>query len=65
MLMTVDQAREALCDCRLSAVAAKSGVHYLTLKDIRDNPNANPMASTLKKIGDYFDEREKARKYEP
>lgn len=60
-MMTPEQARDALCDCKLSFVAARTGLHYNTLRDIRDNPQSNPTISTIKKLDEYFTAREKAR----
>ena len=54
-LLTVDEVREKLLDRRLSYVAEKCGLTYMSLSRIRKN-NGNPSLNTLEKLSEYFDE---------
>ena len=54
-LLSVDQVRKKLLDRRLSYVADKCGLTYMSLSRIRKN-NGNPSLSTLEKLSEYFDE---------
>lgn len=54
MLMTLDQIRDALQDRMPSKVADATGLHYNTIRDVRDNPQANPSYETVRKLSDYL-----------
>ncbi len=54
-LLSADQVRKKLLDRRLSYVADKCGLTYMSLSRIRKN-NGNPSLSTLEKLSEYFDE---------
>ena len=54
-LLTVDEVREKLLDRRLSYVAEKCGLTYMSLSRIRKN-EGNPSLATLEKLSEYFDE---------
>ena len=54
-LLTVDEVREKLLDRRLSYVAEKCGLTFMSLSRIRKN-KGNPSLSTLEKLSEYFDE---------
>lgn len=53
-MLTLDQIREALRDRRLAKVAEATGLHYNTIREVRDNPNANPTYKVLKALSDYL-----------
>lgn len=53
-LLTADQVREKLEDRRLSYVAEKCGLTYMSLSRIRKN-EGNPSLGTLQKLSDYFE----------
>lgn len=55
--MTLDQIKQALEDRRLSIVSEATGLHYNTLKNIRDGKNGNPSIKTLNKISAYLEQR--------
>lgn len=52
--MTLPSIRDALKDRRLQVVADATGIHYNTLKNIRDNPKANPTWEVLRSVSDYL-----------
>lgn len=54
-MMTLPSIRDALKDRRLQVVADATGIHYNTLKNIRDNPKANPTWEVLRSVSDYLD----------
>ena len=53
-MMTLNQIRAALADRRADKVASATGLHYNTVRDIRDNENANPTWRVLKALNDYL-----------
>ena len=55
-MLTIQQIRDALRDRRISMVAAATGLHYNTIKNVRDNVNSNPSYKVLKKLTDYLSE---------
>lgn len=55
MMMTLESIRKALNDRRLVMVAKATGLHYNTLRDIRDNPATNPTYQTMKALSDYLE----------
>jgi DNA-binding Xre family transcriptional regulator len=56
-MMTLDQIKQALEDRRLNIVSEATGLHYNTLKNIRDGKNENPSIKTLNKISAYLEQR--------
>ena len=54
-LMTADEVRRKLIDRRLSYVAEKCGLTYMSLSRIRKN-EGKPSLPTLEKLSEYFDE---------
>lgn len=54
--MTLDQIRKSLADRSLPIVARMTGIHYNTLRNIRDNRDANPKWRTLKTLSDYLEQ---------
>lgn len=57
-MMTLEQIREALRDRRPGLVAEATGLHLNTVREIRDNPDANPTYKVLKALSDYLVQRE-------
>lgn len=56
-MLTLDQIRAALRDRRLAKVAEATGLHYNTIREVRDNPNANPTYKVIKVLSDYLEGR--------
>jgi transcriptional regulator with XRE-family HTH domain len=52
-LLTADQVRSKLKDRRLSYVAEKCGLTYMSLSRIRKN-EGKPSLPTLEKLSEYF-----------
>jgi hypothetical protein len=59
-MMTLEQIRQALIDRRPGLVAEATGLHLNTVRDVRDNPEANPTYKVLKALSDYLINREAA-----
>jgi hypothetical protein len=57
-MLTLEQIREALRDRRPGLVAEATGLHLNTVRDVRDNPAANPTYKVLKALSDYLTRRE-------
>lgn len=53
-MMTLDQIRAALRDRRLAKVAEATGLHYNTIREVRDNQNANPTYKVIRVLSDYL-----------
>lgn len=60
-MMTLEQIRKALSDRMPSKVAQATGLHYNTIREIRDNPNANPTYKVLLALSTYFESRNDAK----
>jgi hypothetical protein len=54
-MLTLEQIKLALTDRRLGVIAEATGLHYNTLRDIRDNPDSNPSYRVLKALSDYIE----------
>lgn len=52
--MHFHEVRAALMDRRLDAVAKATGLHYNTVKSIRDNPDANPTRKVIEALSAYL-----------
>jgi hypothetical protein len=57
-MMTLEQIKEALRDRRPGIVAEATGLHLNTVRDVRDNQEANPTYKVLKALSDYLTNRE-------
>lgn len=57
-MMTLEQIRLALIDRRPGLIAEATGLHLNTVRDIRDNADANPTYKVLKALSDYLEHRE-------
>ncbi len=55
-MLTPNDIQEALQDRRLDKVSEATGVHYNTIRAIRDNPNSNPTWRVLKALSDYLED---------
>lgn len=53
-MMYLEQIREMLADRRLSLVAEATGLHYNTVRAIRDDPEANPTYKAVKALSEYL-----------
>ena len=51
---TLEQIRTALADRRPGMVAKATGLHINTVRDVRDNPGANPSYRVIKALSDYL-----------
>lgn len=54
-MMTIQEIRLALRDRRISMVAEATGLHYNTIKSVRDKTAANPSYRVLKALSDYLE----------
>lgn len=57
-MMTLEQIKQALRDRRPGIVAEATGLHFNTVRDVRDNPDANPTYKVLRALSDYLTHRE-------
>ena len=57
-MLTLEQIRESLRDRMPARVAEATGLHYNTIREVRDNPDANPTYKVLKALSDYLTRRE-------
>lgn len=53
-MLTLDQIRTQLQDRRLAIIVKATGLHYNTLREVRDNADANPTYKVVKLLNDYF-----------
>ena len=53
-MLNLDEIREELKDRRIPFISSVTGVGYNTIKEIRDNPDANPTYKVIKALNDYF-----------
>lgn len=52
--LSIKQISAALRDRRLGLVSEETGLHYNTLKDIRDGRSVDPRYSTVKALSKYL-----------
>ena len=55
-LLTIEQIRAKLIDRRVLIVSKATGLHYNTIRLIRDNTDANPTLETMRKLSAYLSE---------
>ena len=55
-LLTIEQVKQKLQDRRLEVVALATGLHYNTLRYIRDTHQKNVKYENLEKLSIYFAE---------
>lgn len=53
-MLTLEQIRDLLKDRRVSMIAKETGIHFNTIRDIRDNDKANPTYRVITKLSEYF-----------
>lgn len=53
-MMTLEQIRNALSDRMPAKVAEATGLHYNTIREVRDNPEANPTYKVLLALSTYL-----------
>lgn len=54
-MLTLEEIREALKDRMPRKVAEVTGLHYNTIRQIRDDLGANPTHNVMKKLSDYLE----------
>jgi len=54
-MMKLEEIRELLKDRRVSMIAEATGIHFNTIREIRDNKNANPTYKVMTKLTDYLE----------
>lgn len=54
-MMTLQKIHEALADRQLSKVSSVTGLHYNTLREVRDNPDCNPTYKVMMALSAYFE----------
>lgn len=54
-MMSLEEIRDALKDRMPARVAEATGLHYNTIRAIRDNLGANPKYSVLEKLNNYLE----------
>lgn len=54
-MMTLEQIRKALSDRMPIKVAEATGLHYNTIREVRDNPDANPTYKVLVALSSYLE----------
>lgn len=57
-MMTLDRIRQALSDRMPSKVAEATGLHYNTIREVRDNPDANPTYKVIVALSNYLEGRD-------
>ena len=57
-MRTLEQISEALKDRRTDKVSDATGLHYNTIRNVRDNPHANPSWRVLKALDKYLEGQE-------
>lgn len=56
-MMTPEEMQKALEDRRLTVVSRETGIHYNTLKNIRNGDNKNPSYRVARLLSDYLERR--------
>lgn len=56
-MLTLEQIRHALQDRRPKAVAQATGLHYNTVRKVRDAAAANPTHRVMAALSDYLQRR--------
>ena len=54
-MMKLEDIRNLLQDRRVSMVAKETGIHFNTIRDIRDNEGANPTYRVMTKLTEYLE----------
>lgn len=53
-MMTLDQIKDALSDRNCTAVAKATGLHWNTVRAIKNGVERDPSYSTIKTLSDYL-----------
>ena len=53
-MMTLQQIKDALSDRSPMKVTKATGLHYQTIREVRDNPLANPTYKVLLALSNYL-----------
>lgn len=53
-MMNLEQIRAALQDRRITIVAIATGLHVNTVREVRDNQEANPTYKVLRALSEYL-----------
>ena len=56
-MLTLEQIRESLRDRMPAKVAEATGLHYNTIREVRDNPDANPTYKVMLALSTYLEGR--------
>ena len=56
-MMTLEQIRNALSDRMPAKVVQATGLHYNTIREVRDNPDANPTYKVMLALSIYLEGR--------
>lgn len=54
-MMTLDEIRRRLKQCRIDLVSKATGLHYNTVRQIRDDEDANPTYRVMKALENYLE----------
>lgn len=54
-MMTIEAIQRALQDRRIDKVARATGLHYNTIRDIRDSGKANPTLRVMTALSNYLE----------
>ena len=55
-MLTLDEIRKKLQDRNITYVASQTGLSYNTIRDIRNNADANPTYNVLAALNSYFEQ---------
>lgn len=64
-MLTLEQIRIGLSDRVISKISAATGVHYNTIRAIKDNPDANPTYRVLVALSEYLEGRNSRQQSDP
>ena len=56
-MMLLEDIQEALKDRKIKMVAEATGLHYNTIKNVRDNQYGNPSYKVMKALSDYLERK--------
>ena len=54
-MLTLDEIRKKLQDRSIPYIAAQTGLSYNTIRDIRNNEDANPTYKVMAALNSYFE----------
>lgn len=54
-MLTLEQIKQQLQDRRLQMISDTTGIHYNTLKTIRDDANPNPTYRVIEQLSAYLE----------